>query len=262
MKGEEGTATVILNPDDEAVSLEYHVTYDGNESEPWKIQFMQIIPNPSASEPDNQPTPSQMMSTVKQLLDILKKKDYVTFYNHFISSDIKRKNSQEQFEAFFKVNSIFSTYQSFNLKEPYIENNHGLITVELQNEEGRTTVEFSLKTEDHDWKVTGIRVEKPLEMNPSIEDKNVKGFKSRDLITVIQSFLSSLQKGDMAAAYKKFTSGFFQEANSLDQFKEFIQKHSELTKGSSSSFEKIMFNNNIATLSGKLHLSNSLYLPV
>ncbi len=262
MRGKNGVITVLFNPDkeDKAVSLEYHVKQ--NENGPWKIQYMQIAEEGSATESNKPLSRAQMVSTIKQAIELLKKKEIKTFYNRFIAPEIKQSNSEDKFEQFFKINSVFTNYQSINIKDPYIENNRGLVTVELYNEEGVTTIEMSLKVVDNNWKITGIHIDKVPETNLSTEDKDAKGFKSRELINVIQSLLSSIQKGETAQAYKKFTSGYFQEANSLEQFKEFIEKHPELKGGSSSSFEKIMFNNDIATISGKLYLSNSVYIPV
>ena len=143
-----------------------------------------------------------------------------------------------------------------------MEGQRALVALDITNEEGVTEVEISLRIENKAWKVTGIHIDKATERAPSKVDSHMQGFKTRDLMTVIHAFLNSLHNGNMAVAYQKFTSEFFQEANTLEQFKEFIAKHSELTQDLPSSFEKIMFNNNIATLAGKLYLSNAMYLPV
>ena len=257
--GEQGNVIVSLNPEMEPLTLEYQVKNEGEEG--WKIQYMQVLSDASTKASGQQLGADKLIQTIKDVLKRLKEKEYEKVYDDFIASRIKKNTPEEKFESFFNSIPAFSTYQTMNIKEPYIENSLGLVGVDLINEEGTTAVEFSLQEEDHAWKITGIHVEKGVE--PAAPEQNTPpGFKSRDLITVLQSFLDSLQRGDITSAYKNFTTDWYQEANSLDQFKEFIQRHPELGKGTSSTFDKIAFNNNIATITGKLFLSNSLYLPV
>ncbi len=259
MQGNKGKVEVVLNTENEAVPVEYylHQEYGGGD---WKIQYMQIIaeggPAPQTA------TSEQMQSTLRDMMQTLKKKAYGDFYLHFIASDVQKATSEEEFERFFTENPIFYNYHFYNLKEPYIENQRALVTLEMTNEEGLTQVEISLRVENNAWKVTGIHIEKSAEKTPPREDSSVQGFKTRDLMTVIHAFLASLHKGNMAVAYQKYTSDYFQQANTLEQFKEFVAKHPELLQEVPSSFEKLMFNLNIATLAGKLYLNNSTYLPI
>jgi hypothetical protein len=259
MQGKSGKVEVILNPDAEAMPVVYYIrkNEDGKE---WKIQYMQIMAD--SGDSTQSANADQMMATLKEIMDILKKKDYVHFYNDFIASDVQKTTSEEAFEDFFTNNPIFFNYYSYNIKEPYLENQRALVTLDITNEEGVSVVEISLRIQNNLWKVTGIHMDKVVEKAPVKEDSNMQGFKTRDLMTVIHAFLNSLQKGNTSLAYQKFTSEFFQQSNSLDQFKDFIAKHKELTQEVPSSFEKIIFNNNIATIAGKLFLSNTTYLPV
>jgi Domain of unknown function (DUF4864) len=254
---EVGLVTVILNPEKEAVSIKYQLI---EEKGKWKIQRM-LIDEPT-KDTENAETLSPMISTVEKQLEMLREHDFDKAYQDFLSEDIKAKTPISLFKRFILNYPPFYDYQSMNIKEPLIENDLGRVLVELISEEGPLVVEYTLKLQDNQWKIQGMHIDQasiPLDLKA---DSQTKGLKTRDLVVVIQGFLEAVRQKDIPKAYQQFTSKNFQQTNSLKDFEEFIANHPEFVSTSSSSFEKLMFNNNIATFSCKLILSDKVYLPV
>jgi hypothetical protein len=94
-----------------------------------------------------------------------------------------------------------------------------------------------------------------------VQEKDIKNFKTRELMDVIQSFLGALRGQNLKKAYQ-YTSSKFQEENSFKNFEDFIKNHPEFVKHTTSSFEKLSFNNNIATFAGEIIHSENIAMPV
>ena len=204
-----------------------------------------------------------MIAVVKAQLEALKQKNYDKAYNDFIAKEVQKETTFETFKNFLKTYPAMINYQSINIKEPVIEGDAGQLVVELINEEGTTDVDYTLALKEGVWKVMGIHISKLPENVPQTgQEAAEKGFKTRDLLNVIHSFLNVVRNKDFSSAYNQFTSQNFHENNSLKDFEDFMQKHPEFLKSSGSSFEKLTYNNNIATFNGKLFLSDKMYMPV
>lgn len=259
LDGNHGVVTVLLNPDLDSISVKYKLI---KEDKGWKIDLMKVL-TPSQELVPKTPDSTGLISTVEQLLSTFKKGNYEGAYNQYIDELVKKDTPFETFKRFIRNYPAFANYRSINIKEPQIDEKMGHLIVDLLNDEGVTTVEFALKFTGNDWKVEGMHVVNiPSIAEQPNTDQSGKSFKTRELLSMIQGFLNSLRSKEEDKAYKQFTSQNFKYTNSPEDFQKFLKSHPELATSSSSSFEKLMFNNNIATFSGKLFLSDRLYMPI
>jgi len=253
-----GVATVILNPESDALPIEYRLIQEDGK---WKILFMRLLlPNKNVSIGGKLDTLS-MISTVEQAMETIRDKDFERAYYKFLSKKLQQETPLDTFRKFSEQYPILTNYTSLNVKEPYLEEEIGRVTLELQNNNQSTEVEFALEDQQGEWKIIGMHIENLPEETTTVKQNDNKNFKSRDLINAIQAFLAALRANENARAYTQLTATHFQEENSSKDFEEFLTKHPELSKTTSASFEKLMFNNNIATFAVVLFLSETKVLP-
>lgn len=253
-----GIVTVILNPEKEAQPLEYSLVQDEGK---WKIQFMRIT-SPTKIETIGGKNDAQtMISAVQNYLEALKDNDIEGAYQKYLSSNIKKETSLQAFKIFVLGNPILTTYKALNIKEPYLEKGMGEVLVDLELEIGKSEVEFALEEEEGEWKIVGMHITKLSSEGAIVKETESKNFKTRDLIDSIQNFLTAIRTKESAKAYTQMTAAHFQEENTIKDFDEFLQKHSELAQATSASFEKLMFNNNIATFAVVLILTDKKVVP-
>lgn len=249
---DKGVVTVVLNPEDEAIPIRYIlVKEDGT----WKIQLMRI-----GETIKNTKDAAGMLSVVREQLDLIKKNQVDHSY-HLISQQLQKETSLENYIKFIAAYPAFTNYTVVNINEPYVEEGIGRVTAELKNDDGTTVIEYALTKENDTWKILGMHIEKHPETSNMAQDGDIKNFKTRDLINVIQSFLASIREFNLKKAYT-YTSTQFQQENDFAAFEEFIKKHPEFAKSTTSSFEKLIFNNSIATFSGEIIHSDHISLPV
>ena len=255
---EHGSATILLNPEKEALAVEYRLVQEQGK---WKIIFMRAhLATENLSIGSDHATFS-MLATVQEQLEAFHKNEIEKAYSQFMAKDLQKETSLEDFKKFVQQYPALSNYKNMNIKEPLLEDKSGEVFVELQNEEGLTVLQYALEQQAGEWKIVGIHAEStPSE--PGITQEDSKTFKTRDLITAIQRFLAVLRGDEISKAYKQLTAEHFKEEHSLADFEEFLKKHPEMLKTQSASFEKLMFNNNIATFAVALFITDTQVIPV
>ncbi len=252
---DKGIVTVILNPDHEAVLINYAMVKEDGK---WKIQQMRILTPVAKDSQDS----LKMIAVVREQIEALQNKKVDEAYSKYIAKALQKETSLNDFRNYIKNYPAFTDHRRINITDPYIENGIGRLVVELENEKGITVVEYAVAQEEGQWKIVGMHVDKTPEATAAPGEGNIKSFKTRDLLNVIQGFLAALRDRDLTKAYSQYTSKYFQDENSLTAFEEFLKKHPELVKNNSSSFEKLLFNNNIATFGGTITTLEGVTLPV
>ncbi len=253
VEGDMGVATVMINPEEEEpLLMQYYLVKENGK---WKIQSIRIRTISPKDIQENANNGSAIIEIAQQQLKALRQNDINKAYD-FLSDDLKKEIPFDTFQKFININPTFTRHQSVNILEPDAEKNEGFLKARLQKGNETMEVEYAFQKMDGQWKVTGMQI-----LSTSNENKEGSSFKTRDLITVIQSFLSALRSRDFDKAYA-LTSSQFQEENSQNAFEEFIKKHPEFVQSKDSSFEKLIFNNNIATMTGEIIHSDTIALPV
>lgn len=249
-----GVVTVVLNPEKEAAEVQYSLI---NEGGTWKILLMK------ASLPEAKPVDvKELIRVVENELNTLKKGDFQKAYQDYLSDELKSENTLSVFTDFVKHYPILLNFQTINVLEPSIEENIAKVSVELQRDGQSSTVDYVLEMEGGAWKISGLHVQaNPVE--PDVVDSDeTRQVKMREMVDLIHSFLDALKHGEYREAYDQLVSKDFQKNNTDIDLKFFVETHPELVKSNSSAFEKLIFNNNIATLSGYLLLNDDKELPL
>lgn len=249
-----GIVTVILNPEKEAAELQYTLV---NEEGNWKILLMK------ASAPEAKPVDvKELLSVIENELNALKLGDIRRAYYDYLSDQLKSENTLEVYETFVKKYPIFFDFDSIHILEPFIEENIARVTVEIKRDGESSEIEYILEMENGEWKIAGMHVEaKPTEVDASQMDET-KHVKMREMVDIIHSFLDALKHQEYRLAFQQWTSEDFKKNNSDKDLQFFVENHPELIKSNSSTFERLIFNNSIATLSGSLILPGHRVLPV
>lgn len=75
---------------------------------------------------------------------------------------------------------------------------------------------------------------------------------SKQLLDMFQKQLKQIREGNIAQAYREFTSKEFQQATSLEDFESFLKNFTVLTKNKSLKIHALFFENNTGTIQGVL----------
>ncbi len=251
-----GIVTILLNPDEHPLIIQYRLLKEKGD---WKINSMRIRTiSANKSQPDDA---AGMIKVVEEQLEAIKQGDFKKAYHDYVGPSLQQEATLEDFKNFMRGYPAFEQHQSVNILEPYTENEQGWLTVELQSGKGKTVAEYVLEKDGNSWKVIGVHVTSSPEEEAEGYDTDSGSFKTRDLIGAIQTFLKEIQSKNLSNAYN-LTSTQFRNENTLKAFEEFIKSHPEFFKSNSSTFEKLVFNNNIATIIGEIIHSDTQSLPV
>lgn len=249
-----GVVTVVLNPEKEASEVQYTLVKEGGS---WKINLMK------ASLPEAKPVEvKDLLSVVENELNAIKAREFQRAYNDYLSDQLKSENSFDVFQVFVKKYPILLNFDSINILEPYIEENIGKVSVELIRDGETNTVDYILELEGGAWKISGMHLEAKPVGETVVENEETRQVKMREMVDLIHSFLEALKHGEYRQAYDQLTATNFKMNNTDKDLEFFVETHPDLLKSSASTFEKLIFNNNIATLTGYLALTNDKVIPV
>jgi len=86
----------------------------------------------------------------------------------------------------------------------------------------------------------------------SAADKVASSSQFTLLMPVIEGLLSAVRQGKADQAYNEFGAEEFKKATTQEQFKQFVEQFSVLSKNKSFQFHSLYFENNIGTFQGAL----------
>lgn len=271
---------VTLNPEKEAIPVEYQLV---KEAGLWKIWNIQVISRTAPAIANLLSNPELLKQPIEAQLNALKNDEVIKAYEIYTSNQFKKIVSLDIFKQFLTDFPALTDFKSIKFLNPSIHNGTGLISVELLNEKGSIIFGYTLGIEDEKWKIWGMEVtsesvsedeNQPAQSNQvksdsqveqaSPEEKNVESDAisvqaaqiEKDLIQIITLQLKTIQEGNLEAAYRNFTSKEFQAATSLEQFDEFVRNHPPLLENKSSEFGKVFFDNSIGNVNGTLTASD------
>jgi hypothetical protein len=261
IEDEIGNVTVILNPDKEAIPLEYKLI---DEEGSWKIWSIRIVLPPADTKTAaNDNDPLLLIDPVRVHIQALESKDVKKAYEDPIAKEFRDATSFADFEKFLKKFPVLMHHKSVSLLKPSIEKGVGTIQVEFEDDKGTTLTEYALVRQGDAWKIIGLRLLQvpstaPVQQtqtdsspsNKSDGKQNAGEFDPQPLLEVIQKQLEALKNNNIAKAYEEYTSKEFKSSTSLKQFEDFVNTYEVFAKNAKSSFDKLMFNNNIGTYSG------------
>lgn len=253
-----GLVMLLLDPDKENLPVEFRLI---QENGIWKVLFIRALYPQETKSSGGKLDALSIISTVQEYLEVLQNHKISQAYKKFLGKDLKSEVPLEGFRQFIENYPAFTNHDSVNIEHPYFEDKMGEIKIELQSGNEITEVTYVLQEENREWKIIGMHVEKVAHAGTDI-NQNVANFKTRDLINAIQNFLKTLRDQKTENAYADLTAAHFREENTYPAFEEFIKKYPQLSDSESATFEKLMFNNNIATFAVALYVNETEALPV
>jgi hypothetical protein len=147
--------TVILNPDTEAVPIDYILI---NEEGKWKIWNMAVTPQywGGSSAKDL----STIKKNIESFLQGLQTTEIAKIYNQYTSQEFQKKTSLESFQSFLTEIPILTQFNAIDLKEPTFTKGTGSLDVYLKSPYGTAIIAFTMGVEDNQWKIWAINVVK------------------------------------------------------------------------------------------------------
>ena len=106
MQGRSGRVEVIINPDTQAMPIEYYLRQNEDGKE-WKIQYMQLVVD--TGEETKSATADQLMATLNELMETLKKKTLSTSITTSSHLMCKRQPQKKPLKTFLKIIPFFLT---------------------------------------------------------------------------------------------------------------------------------------------------------
>lgn len=99
----------------------------------------------------------------------------------------------------------------------------------------------------------GVLLSLETEVIPSTQNQQqMSHVDSKKLFDIFQKQLKEIREGNIAQAYREFTSKEFQQATSLEDFQSFIKNFNVLTNNKSLKIHALFFENNTGTIQGVL----------
>lgn len=199
-------------------SIEYELIKEGGK---WKILSILLATNSSPKTTSSEASIEWLLPIDAQLRSF-RKKDIKTAYEETNSKEFKSITSLSNFSTFIEKHPIFFTHKKVTIKNQSLKNNEAQITIVLNPEGEAIPIRYQLIEEDGEWKIWNMNVLSSL--SPAIEVllKNPDSMKAP-----IEELLQLLKVEDLSKAYSlEYTSQEFQDAASLEDFKQFIDSYS------------------------------------
>lgn len=148
--------TVVLNPDKEAIPVNYILVNEGGQ---WKVWNMIVTPRFWGKAEDLIKNIKTMRKPVEGQLQAFRAQDISKAYD-YVSRDFQKTTSLDAFRTFVKQFPILSQHTSAEFKEPSFQQGTGKLEVVLQSPRETAVLEYTLGIEDEQWKVWAVHVRK------------------------------------------------------------------------------------------------------
>lgn len=155
-QGNEANVIVVLNPEEDAVEINYLLIQEDNH---WKIWSMNIISqyNPTISALFKDPV--SMRQPVEDFLQALSEKDIFKAYTSYTSKEFQETTSLEAFRTFIEKFPVLIQPNKLDFKTaPIIEKGTGKLVVDVNANNSITTIEYTLGIEEDRWKIWGMQI--------------------------------------------------------------------------------------------------------
>lgn len=182
---------------------------------------------------------------VDHQLEALRQHDISKAYYDYTSKDFQAATSLDQFRNFIESYPVFLNNQSAHFTQRSIEHNIRTLKGNLTSHDHvNTPIEYKLIKENNKWKILGIRLLKPGNIQNAKEADHAE-----DLIEVAKAQLKDIQDQKVEKAYQNYSSQEFKDATSEKAFREFIKRYPILNHYHVVSFHKPTIRNGVGTLS-------------
>lgn len=210
---------VTITSDKGPSKMDIHFVKEGPK---WKISGAYVIE--SANYPMVKPEEkNELADVIQDELAALKEKDISKAYYAYASIDFKKATTLDAFKEFLKKYPILLEYTKTKLGIAFVEGELRILRLTLYSDTEEALMDVRFIKEGTQWKIWSMQLyPKPLE--------EVEKPKANEVTAILEDQISSLQAHDISKAYYAFTSEEFQKSASRDDFKKFIDDHSEFGK--------------------------------
>ncbi|MBA3957261.1 MAG: DUF4864 domain-containing protein [Parachlamydiaceae bacterium] len=160
VQSDEAEITVLLNPEKEAVPVNYLLK---REPSGWKIWSMNVAPTFSEKADGLLKDPMTLRVPVEGLFEALHNKDVSKAYREYTSQAFREATPIDGFRKFLQNFPAISDFDEKEYRDASIEKTTGKLEVGLFDPKGTTIVEYTLGIEEDQWKIWGIRI---VDQNP------------------------------------------------------------------------------------------------
>lgn len=155
--------TVVLDPDSEAVPVDYILI---NEEGRWKIWSMVVSPQVWGSSEHLVRDLSTMKKRIELMFKDLQTKEIAKVYQEYASEAFQKNTTLEAFQDFLKDYPILTNFNVLEAQEPTFKKGTGQLNVQLKSLHGTALVEFMMGIEKGKWKIWGMKI---LRQDPNTE---------------------------------------------------------------------------------------------
>jgi len=245
-QGDRAVVVALISSKEGSVPVEYKLAREDGK---WKIWSLHLMMPLIAAETVEKSDPKELKKPIEEQLRALKEGNVQKAYTG-VSKPFKAATSYEDFESFISAFPVFSQNEA-KIDPPYFDQGAGKVRVFLTDKSGTTELEYTLALEEGKWKIWGMQVvNAPAEQRSAYEE--AEDFDLTPFMKVIDGQLDAIKKEDVKKAYDAYTSQEFKEATSLSVFKQFLNGYPLFKQHSEVNFGKLMLNNNIASLKGRM----------
>lgn len=155
--------------------------------------------------------------TVTRQLEALRGNKFAEAYYGIVSKAFQAETSLEEFEQFIRNYPILSKHKEAVVTSVSQESGQAVVKATLDPSGNAIMLEFKLAKEEGLWRIWSLRL-----IFPPDEAKHYPVFEM--MAEPVLQQLTLLQRGDIGAAYRNFTSLPFRRATSLESFTAFVNK--------------------------------------
>lgn len=163
---------------------------------------------------------TSLAEVVENHLSALRQNKITEAYYAYVSKEFQKEIPLTSFRKLVSAIPALKKNQGAHFIEEKINDEKGTLIGILQSPLEKTLVQYDLVKEDNSWKIRNILLE-----NSAPTIAVVQPGTSVDWLRPIDLFLRALRDKNISQAYQIATSQDFQEATSLENFEEFIQKN-------------------------------------
>lgn len=173
-----------------------------------KAPSVPVLPIDAKADPRN---------TVIRQLEALRANKFAEAYYGVVSKAFQAETSLEEFEQFIRNYPILSKHKEAVVTSVSQEGGQAVIKVTLDPSANAIMLEYKLAKEEGIWHIWSLRL-----IFPPDEAKHYPVFEM--MAEPVLQQLTLLQRGDIGAAYRNFTSLPFRRTTSLESFTTFVNK--------------------------------------
>lgn len=156
-QGDKVELRVVLNPDTDAVPVDYLLV---NEEGQWKVWNIIVTPQYRGISESLIKNLATIKQPVQEQLQAFKDQDIAKAYYNFSSKEFQKTTSIDAFRKFVSEYPILTQFNTFDLSEPTFSKATGSVKATLYGTNVTAILQYALGIENEEWKIWSLQVVK------------------------------------------------------------------------------------------------------